>query len=95
MLNPHVCAFIFQLKPRERTALNYADSLKEKFANHPQVKRIARHRHVPKHILNAQNEIRTIKEKSKRKEGNRRAHSKPGAVPFVPERQRHIVKEDE
>ncbi|KAH9642920.1 hypothetical protein HF086_011277 [Spodoptera exigua] len=83
------------LKPRERTALNYADSLKEKFANHPQVKRIARHRHVPKHILNAQNEIRTIKQKAKRKEGNRRAHSKPGAIPFVPERQRHIVKEDE
>lgn len=83
-----------QLKPRERTALNYADALKEKFANHPQVKRIARHRHVPKHIMNAQKEIKTIREKNKRKEGNRRAHSKPGAVPFVAERKKHIVKED-
>lgn len=87
--------FFLQLKPRERTALNYSEALKEKFANHPQVKRIARHRHVPKHILNAQKEIRTIKEKSKRKEANRRAHSKPGAVPHVSERKKHVVKEDE
>ncbi|XP_047530167.1 DDB1- and CUL4-associated factor 13 [Vanessa atalanta] len=83
------------LKPRERTALNYADALKDKFSGHPQVKRIARHRHVPKHIINAQKEIKTIKEKNKRKEANRRAHSKPGAVPFVVERKKHVVKEDE
>lgn len=83
------------LKPRERTALNYAEALKEKFANHPQVKRIARHRHVPKHIMNAQKEIKTIKEKMKRKEANKRAHSKPGAVPYVREKQRNVVKEDE
>lgn len=56
-----------QLKPRERTSLNYCNALKEKFAAHPQVRRIARHRQVPKHIYNAQAEIRTIREKSKRK----------------------------
>lgn len=59
------------------------------------MKRIARHRHVPKHILNSQREIRTIKDKNKKKEANRRKHSAPGAVPFVPERLKHIVKEDE
>ncbi|CAH0714460.1 unnamed protein product, partial [Brenthis ino] len=83
------------LKPRERTALNYSEALKEKFSGHPQVKRIARHRHVPKHIINAQKEIKTIKEKNKRKEANRRTHSKPDTVPFIPERKRHVVKEDE
>ncbi|KAG6445436.1 DDB1- and CUL4-associated factor 13 [Manduca sexta] len=82
------------LKPRERTALNYSEALKEKFASHPQVKRIARHRHVPKHVLNAQKEIRTIREKNKRKEANRHAHSKPGTIPRVSEREKHIVKED-
>lgn len=87
--------FFFQLKPRERTALNYSEALKEKFSGHPQVKRIARHRHVPKHIINAQKEIKTIKEKNKRKEANRRTHSKPDTVPFIPERKRHVVKEDE
>lgn len=88
-----VCSF--QLKPRERTALHYADALKDKFANHPQIKRIARHRHVPKHVYNAQKELRIIKEKNKRKEANRRAHSKKGAVPHISERRKHIVKEDE
>ncbi|OXU21653.1 hypothetical protein TSAR_004143 [Trichomalopsis sarcophagae] len=82
------------LKPREKAALNYAEALKEKFASHPQVRRIARHRQVPKHILNAASEIRRIRDKSKRKETNRRIHSKKGDVPFVSERQKHVVRED-
>ncbi|PSN42863.1 DDB1- and CUL4-associated factor 13 [Blattella germanica] len=81
------------LKPRERTALNYNEALKQKFAGHPQVSRIARHRHVPKHIYHAQKELRTIKLKDKRKESNRRAHSKPGSIPFVSEKKKHVVKE--
>ncbi|XP_043264502.1 DDB1- and CUL4-associated factor 13 [Colletes gigas] len=82
------------LKPRERAALNYSEALKEKFAAHPQIKRIARHRQVPKHIYNAKAELRTIREKSSRKEAKRRIHSKPGAVPFIPERQKHVVRQD-
>jgi WD repeat and SOF domain-containing protein 1 len=58
-----------------------------------QVKRIARHRHVPKHILNSKNELKVMKDSKKRKEANRRKHSKPGAVPYVGERETHIVKE--
>ncbi|XP_034949411.1 DDB1- and CUL4-associated factor 13 [Chelonus insularis] len=82
------------LKPREKAALNYSDTLKQKFASHPQVNRIARHRQVPKYIYNAQAELRTIRKKQKRKESNLRAHSKPGSVPFVPERARHVVREE-
>lgn len=85
--------FLFQLKPREKRALNYAEALKEKYASHPQIKRIKRHRQVPKHIYNAQKELRTVKQKQKRKEANRRVHSKPGEVPFVPERQKHVIQE--
>lgn len=81
------------LKTRERLALDYAETLKKKFATHPQIKRIARHRQVPKHIYNAQRELRMVKEKQKRKEANRRAHSKPGSVPFVAERKKNIVGE--
>ncbi|KAG8230192.1 hypothetical protein J437_LFUL009872 [Ladona fulva] len=54
------------LRPRERVALEYSSALKEKFAHHPQIKRIARHRHVPKHIYNARKEIQTIREKQAR-----------------------------
>lgn len=82
------------LKPREKAALNYSEALKEKFAAHPQVKRIARHRQIPKHIYNAKNELRTIREKTKRKESNRRAHSKPGTVPFISERKRHVAQQE-
>lgn len=85
----------FQLKPREKRALNYSEALKEKYATHPQIKRIKRHRQVPKHIFNAQREMRTIREKEKRKEANRRAHSKKGEVPYVPERHRHVIREQQ
>lgn len=56
-----------QLRPREKAALNYSEALKEKFSAHPQVKRISRHRQVPQHVYNAKAELRTIREKSKRK----------------------------
>lgn len=84
-----------QLRPRERAAINYSDALKEKFAAHPQIRRIAQHRQVPKYIYNNQKKHRAIKEKEKKKEHNRRVHSKPGTVPFVAEAKKHIIREHE
>lgn len=46
------------VKPRERTALQVNEKLVEKFVHHPEVRRIHRHRQVPKHIYNARNEMR-------------------------------------
>ena len=83
------------LKERQRMSLNYNEKLKEKFAHHPQIKRISRHRQVPKHVVNASREHKIIKESQKRKEANKRAHSKPGTIPFVPEREKHVVDEQE
>jgi len=60
-----------------------------------QVSRIARHRQVPKHVKSSQAELRTIKESKGKKEANRRKHSKPGAMPHVPEREQHTVQEQE
>jgi hypothetical protein len=57
----------FQIKPRERLAIDYSNSLKEKYAPHPQIKRISKHRQVPKHIYNASREHRVIHQKLKRK----------------------------
>ena len=83
------------LKPREKRALEYADRLKERFANHSQVRSIAKHRHLPKSVYSQQKELRTIRESQQRKERNRRAHSRPGVVPYVPERKKSILKEQE
>lgn len=80
---------------RERMAFQYQDKLKERFAQHPQVRRIARHRHVPKHIYNAQREKHAMVVSRKRKEANRRAHSRPGTVPFKAERSKHVVSEEQ
>lgn len=56
-----------QLRPREKEAINYAEKLKDKFAHHPEVRRIKRHRHVPKAIYSAQKELRIIRTSQKKK----------------------------
>ncbi|KAL5013606.1 hypothetical protein ScPMuIL_007876 [Solemya velum] len=83
------------LRPREKTAFNYNEKLKDKFAHHPQVKRISRHRHIPKAIYHAAKEHGIIKESKKRKESNVRAHSKEGTVPHIPDRKKRVVAEME
>ena len=110
-------------------ALRVNDKLKEKFIHHPEIKRITRHRHIPKHVYNGRKEIRTSQQALKRKyvdfgqffqliplaspfpfitewaifhlsrsifllfyrESNRRAHSKPGSVPYVAEKAKTII----
>ncbi|XP_072266907.1 DDB1- and CUL4-associated factor 13 [Pyxicephalus adspersus] len=79
------------LTPREKAAQNYNQKLKEKFQHHPQIKRISRHRHLPKSIYSQIREHRIIKESRRKKEMNRRKHSKEGAVPFVPEKKKPVV----
>lgn len=83
------------LKPREQVSLSYGEKLKAKFAHHPDIKRISRHRHVPRHVFNAKRQKHLIISSQKRREDNRRKNSKPGTVPIVPETVKHVVREDE
>jgi DDB1- and CUL4-associated factor 13 len=83
------------MRPREREQLNYSQLLKDKFQNYPEIKRIKRHRHLPKTILNSQ-KIKSIQKASiKRKDANRRIHSKPGTVEIVSEKEKHVIEEKE
>lgn len=77
--------------PRQRTQMKYNQKLKEEFQHHPEVKRILKHRHVPKGVYKAAKEKKVMLDSIKRKEENVRLHSKPGAVPKIPERKKHIV----
>lgn len=79
------------LSHRERMATNYNQKLKEKFQHHPKVKRIARHRHLPKPIYTEAKEQGIMRDSRRRKERNVRKHSKPGSVPVVGEREKHVV----
>ncbi|XP_063902522.1 DDB1- and CUL4-associated factor 13-like [Zophobas morio] len=79
------------VSPREQTALNYCERLRERYQHHPEIKRIRRHRHVPRSIKKAK-ELKTLMiQAQKRKEDNRRIHSKPGSIPHTQERKKNIV----
>ena len=61
---------------RERQKLEYDQALKERYKHMPEIKRIARHRHVPKQVKKA-GEIKGEELKAiKRREENERKHSK-------------------
>merc|ERR1712100_441305 len=81
------------LLPREERSLKYQDKPKERFKETADVKRIARHRHLPKAVLKASRLKGIIKASKQRKQKNLRAHSKAGAVPHVAERKKNIVTE--
>jgi WD repeat and SOF domain-containing protein 1 len=61
----------------------------------PEIKRIDRHRRLPKSISKATQKKSIMTQSIKQKEENRRKHSKPGAVPHVPERRKHILALDQ
>ncbi|KAH0502557.1 DDB1- and CUL4-associated factor 13, partial [Microtus ochrogaster] len=54
------------LSSREKAANDYNQKLKEKFQYHPHVKRIARHRHLPKSIYSQIQEQRIMRESRRR-----------------------------
>ncbi|KAG5917707.1 hypothetical protein E4U42_007151 [Claviceps africana] len=61
---------------RQRQALEYNDALTRRYGHMPEIRRIIRHRHVPKVVKKA-GEIKTQELKSiKRKEENERRHTK-------------------
>ncbi|KAF2772469.1 WD40 repeat-like protein [Teratosphaeria nubilosa] len=61
---------------RERQKLEYDEALKQRYKHMPEIKRIARHRHVPKQVKKA-GEIKSEELRAcKRREENERKHSK-------------------
>uniref|UniRef100_A0A2P2I265 DDB1-and CUL4-associated factor 13-like n=1 Tax=Hirondellea gigas TaxID=1518452 RepID=A0A2P2I265_9CRUS len=63
---------------REKLALDYSNELKTKFQHMPEIKRIARHRHLPRAIIAASKEHYRIRKSHATKEANTRLHSKDG-----------------
>ncbi|KAL1623248.1 Protein sof1 [Neofusicoccum ribis] len=76
---------------RERQKLEYDEALKNRFKHMPEIKRISRHRHVPKTIKKA-GEIKGEEIKSiKRKEENERRHTRKGEMRRRSEREKMIM----
>ncbi|KAK2747673.1 rRNA-processing protein sof1 [Onygenales sp. PD_40] len=76
---------------RQRQQLDYNEALKERYAHMPEIRRIKRHRRLPKAVKKAGEikgeEIAAIK----RREENMRKHSKKGTMPRHSEREKMIL----
>ena len=83
---------IGKLHPREKAALDYAGSLREKYQHHPQIRRIARHRHVPRLVYKQARERRVMLASQQRKARNIALHSKPGTVSQPKEKTKNVVE---
>ncbi|XP_021894311.1 DDB1- and CUL4-associated factor 13 [Carica papaya] len=81
------------LLPREQKKHDYHEAVKNRYKHLPEIKRIVRHRHLPKPIYKATALMRTMNEARRRKEARRKAHSAPGSIITKPLRKRRIVKE--
>ncbi|QIW96038.1 hypothetical protein AMS68_001556 [Peltaster fructicola] len=75
----------------QRIQMEYNDALKERYKHMPEIKRIARHRHVPQQVKKAgeikSEELRALK----RREENERKHSKKGLKKRRSEREKMIL----
>ncbi|CAD6191420.1 unnamed protein product [Caenorhabditis auriculariae] len=82
------------LAKREKDAFAYNEKLRETYKEHPEIRRIARHRNVPKHIFNAAKEHQTIRNSKSRKELNRaKAEGKSEEdIEFVPAVKKAMVQ---
>ena len=58
----------------------------------PEVRRVKNHKHVPKSIKKAAAVKETVEATQKKREKNRRAHSKPGAVPKKDAKKKKVWK---
>ncbi|KAI9391768.1 hypothetical protein POPTR_007G137300v4 [Populus trichocarpa] len=83
------------LLPREQRRHEYNEALKTRYKHLPEVKRIVRHRHLPKPIYKAGVLRRVMIEAERRKDHRRKAHSAPGSIVTEPMRKRRIIKEVE
>ncbi|GAB5367349.1 hypothetical protein AAMO2058_001222700 [Amorphochlora amoebiformis] len=79
------------LLPGEKTKRDYLHKLKKRFKAQPEIRKIARHRHVPKPILKAKKLRHTIKKARNIKLANKIKHSKPGSIVKKSAREEKIV----
>lgn len=76
---------------RQRVKLEYDDTLKERYKHMPEIRRIKRHRHLPKQVKKA-GEIKAEEVKAiRRRVENERKHSRKGEVKRKAERERMVL----
>ncbi|KAG9139723.1 hypothetical protein Leryth_016660 [Lithospermum erythrorhizon] len=84
-----------KLLPRERKKHEYNEAVKNRFKHLPEIKRIDRHKHLPKPIYKARALRRLMTDAQRRKEDRIRAHSAPGSMRKEQFRKKRIIQEVE
>jgi WD repeat and SOF domain-containing protein 1 len=69
------------------------DTLKKRFTHMPEIKRIQRDKKLPKAIKKANNKRHIQSQSERRKQDNRKNHSRAEDVAMEPERKRAVLKE--
>lgn len=80
------------LSKREEDSRNYNKKLIDKYQYLPEIKRIKRHKQVPKYILNKKRELQVVKESKFKKLKNKEMNSKLGSLEYNAERTDRIMK---
>jgi len=78
---------------RERAAMEYRESLKERWKVDSEVNRVTRTRHLPKSIHQTSKLKRTMLEAQRVKEERRRKHTRKGETKPKPERKKLVIVE--
>ena len=76
--------------PREKESVAYANKLKKKYKHNTEIKRILRHRHLPKLLVKKKDLRQVQKESRARKDVNMRANNRIEDCPFTPARKRDM-----
>ena len=79
------------LLPRQRKKAGYDAALVARYSHLQEVRRVAKHRHVPKSIKKAGELRRTMEDSQRTRKANRVKHSAPGSVPMVPARKERLL----
>ena len=76
---------------RHQQKLQYDDALKKRYQHMPEIRRIRRHRHLPKQVKKAA-EIKAEEiQARKRRADNQRRHSKKGSMTAAHEREKMVL----
>lgn len=83
------------LLPREQEAVNYRERIKKKYQYVPEMRRILRHRHMPRYLFKTKKIKQIQKESEFRKETNRRAHTRAANLRNNPEKKQIVINQEE
>lgn len=83
------------LMPREQEAIQYREKLKSQYRHVDEIRRILRHRHLPRLMFRQRQQKQEHLQSQWRKQQHIKAHLKPGAYQPIREKQKPIVTEQE